>query len=134
MSDLKPGLVRVERDAARRLVDEATAAGWRVFSLRGSTIDSRSVFFREVKASLPLDPPLAGDRSWDALSDSLWGGIDGLNDSRVLIVWEDASVMARAAPDEFEMARSILDDVARSLGSERDTDGSVKEVEVVLAE
>lgn len=63
-------------DQARRDFDQH---GWRVLVLpRG--ISDRSSFFRGMKATCPLDPPIIRNDVWDALSDSLWNGLDGLDD------------------------------------------------------
>jgi hypothetical protein len=55
--------------------------------LEATTLWPAGRFFEAMKALLPLDPPLVGNRSWDALSDSLWSGLDQLAADNIAIVW-----------------------------------------------
>src|ERR1700722_16146664 len=80
------------------LLDEAKREGIRAYVLPGTGVVGRASFFDAVRATLPLDPPLLGTRSWDALSDSLWEGLRTLDTDRVLIIWPNSTTMARAAP------------------------------------
>jgi hypothetical protein len=115
-------------DALRR---ELEGSDWRVFILpRGIT--DRASFFDAVRETFPLDPSLVGDRVWDALSDSLWSGLDSLDDARISIIWPDSATMARKAPDEFEVAREILARITASLADPVATVGRSKQVAVVI--
>ncbi len=96
------------------------------FSLSTKGASTRADFFDAVRASLPLDPPLVGSKSWDALSDSLWGGIDGVDTSIVLITWTGAADLQRASPDDFDTAMAVLRDLTSSLGNWEDTAGEPK--------
>nr|WP_238153914.1 barstar family protein [Streptomyces xinghaiensis] len=80
-------------------------------------------FFDAVRRTLPLDPPLAGWRSWDALADSLWEGIHVLERDRVVLLWPDAASFAEASPEEFRTAVDVVTDVAESLSEEKPTVG-----------
>ncbi len=74
---LKPGVHEVSPSEAERLRAEATAVGATVYLLSGDEIVDRDSFFDAVRATLPLDPLLVGYyNSWDALSDSIWVGVD----------------------------------------------------------
>ena len=99
-----------------------------MFLLPQDLID-RASFFRAVKAVLPLDPPLVGDDNWDALSDSLWGGLDNVDAERIVIIWPQAHLDASR---ELQTAAEVLDEVALSLGDEEATDGNPKEVCIVV--
>ena len=55
---------------------ELTERGNRGFLLPDGIKDRRT-FFDGVRQVLPLDPPVVGHHSWDALSDSLWSGLAG---------------------------------------------------------
>ena len=123
--ELKRGLVRGigDAEAVRRA---AEAGGWTVFVLPRGIAD-RVAFFEAVKATLPLDPPLMGSSSWDALSDSVWQGLYDHAASRIAIVWMDSSSMS-----EHELARDVLEDVAVSLADTELTCGKPKEVCVVI--
>ncbi|NEE34204.1 barstar family protein, partial [Streptomyces sp. SID7982] len=71
-------------------------------------------------------------RVWDALADSVWGGLHELKSSRVVIVWPDARPVAGAEGD-FRTALSILRDVAASLAEARGTSGRPTQVSVYVA-
>ncbi|NJP99981.1 barstar family protein [Streptomyces zingiberis] len=92
----------------------------------------RAAFFDAVRRTLPLDPPLVGSGSWDALSDSLWEGIHGQRCERVVIVWPDAASFAEASPEEFRTALDVLADVAETLSDERATVGRPTELCVYI--
>ena len=96
----------------------------------GST--DRESFFRGIRAACPLDPPLVRNDNWDALSDSLWNGIDELEDSQVAIIWPDSTAMAPAAPHDFATAREILSGIAESLANSDATVGGPTLFAVVL--
>jgi hypothetical protein len=123
------------RDAAGAdvagLRSELEASGWRVFVLPGG-ITGRVSFFQAIRNTIPLNPPLVGDSVWDALSDSLFGGLLDLGDESLAIIWSDSTVMAGQAPAEFEFARSVLTQVAEQLANSTYTVGNPKRVAIVL--
>jgi hypothetical protein len=81
---------------------------------------------------LPLDPPLGGAESWNALADSLFGGLCVLPEQCIAIVWPNAYMMAKTAPPEFDIAMSVFVDLAHGLGNPRFTRGEPKNVVVVV--
>ncbi len=107
------------------------AEGWTVLVLPPG-ITGRDSFFGGIRAACPLDPPLVRNDNWDALSDSLWNGIDELEDSQVAILWPDSTAMATAAPLDFGTAREILSGIAESLGDSNVTVGRPTLLAVVL--
>jgi hypothetical protein len=71
---------------------------------------------------LPVDPPLGTYRDvWDALSDSILGGINGLGVERVVLAWPDADEMRRAHPADAQVAEEILTFVAETVAEPRFT-------------
>lgn len=107
-------------------------SGCRVLELPAHGIVDRASLFDAVRSSLPLDPPVVGSRSWDALSDSLWEGLRQLDASRIAIVWPNAGALqARASPD-FDAAVSVLSDVAATLEDARATLGHPKRLSIVV--
>jgi Barstar (barnase inhibitor) len=130
--DLKPGLLRIEMldvEATRR---QAEQAGFLTFVLPGESIVDQASFFNAVRATLPLDPPLIGIRSWDALSDSLWEGLQAHAAQRIAILWPNTRVMTNSALSDFEIALSVLVDVASSLADPRTTRDNPKEVTLLV--
>lgn len=113
-----------------RLLGEPEADGIQTYVLpRG--LNSRQAFFDAVRATLPLDPPIVGDRSWDALSDSLWGGLDALASERLLIVWPNADAMNQS-PADLRTALRVLSDVAEMLADVNATNGRPKTLTVYV--
>jgi hypothetical protein len=71
-------------DSLRAFLD---GHGYRAFEIDGEAITDAETFFAEGVSSLPQDPPLSGRVNWDALRDSLWGGLDELGAGQVAFVW-----------------------------------------------
>lgn len=115
------------------ILDEAACQGVPVFTLSTAGQTDKEAFFRAVRETLPLDPPLGTFRMvWDALSDSVWGGLHELKSPRVVIVWPDARPVAGAEGD-FRIALEILRDVTESLAEVRYTSGRPTQVSVYIA-
>jgi hypothetical protein len=130
---IQPGLNRIgtlDVDATRR---QAEQAGYTVFVLPENGIVDRASFFEAVRATFPLDPPLIGSHSWDALSDSLWEGLYRHSARRIAILWPKTQFMASSAPADFEVALNALTDVANSLADPRATCDNPKEIAVLVA-
>ncbi|MFC8340841.1 barstar family protein [Streptomyces rubiginosohelvolus] len=112
---------------------EAARRGIPVLTLSTAGRTDKEAFFTAVRNALPLDPPLGTFRRvWDALADSVWGGLHELKSPRVIIVWPDTRPVAGAERD-FRTALSILRDVAASLADDRDTGGRPTQVSVYVA-
>jgi RNAse (barnase) inhibitor barstar len=127
-----PGFHRIDDLDIKALLGEATQAGYVSYVLAGSSIRDRTSFFDEVRATLPLEPPLLRSQGWDALSDSLWEGLFEHTSKKILIVWPGASNMRNSAPSEFELAIGVLADVAKAISDPRFTCGQPKEVSVLV--
>jgi len=65
-----------------------------LFILDGSNIHDIGTFFQSAAQVFPQDPPLVGS-SWngDAFVDSLFGGLDGLGQAKVAVLWTDVNNM-----------------------------------------
>ncbi|MGW6286356.1 barstar family protein [Streptomyces sp. NPDC055107] len=114
------------------ILDEAARQGLPVFTLRTAGRTDKEAFFAAVQGALPLDPVLGPRMAWDALSDSVWGGLHELKSPHVVIVWPDARHVAGAEGD-FWIALSILRDVADSIAEARYTGGRPTQVSVYVA-
>lgn len=130
---LSRGVNEATSEEAESARSEASQLGADVFILATKGASTRADFFEQVKKSLPLDPPLLGSRSWDALADSLWAGIDSLDATVVVIIWTGASDLRRDAPDDFTIAMTVFRDLTESLGKWTETYGEPKEVCVYVS-
>ncbi|MEM1416330.1 MAG: hypothetical protein AAGH15_15585 [Myxococcota bacterium] len=117
--------------ASRKRVAEAE--GWRVYTLV-PTIRTADDVFAAVGRSLPLNPPPPEQpspaRSWDAMSDSLFGGFDGLVTDRVLLHFPGLGEHTEAYA--YRMTREVLADVSETLSSDDFTQGNPTELCVWL--
>lgn len=114
------------------ILDEAARQGVPVFTLSTAGLTDKEAFFEAVREALPLDPPLGPHMVWDALSDSVGGGLHELKSPRVVIVWPDARPVAGAEGD-FWIALEILREVVATLAEDRYTGGRPTQVSVYVA-
>ncbi|WP_030693409.1 barstar family protein [Streptomyces globisporus] len=115
------------------ILHEAGRQGVPVFLLSTAGRTDKNAFFRAVREALPLDPPLGTSRMvWDALSDSLWGGLHALQAPRAVIIWPDAQPVTDAQGD-FRIALEILRDIIATLGEAQYSDGRPTHVSVYIA-
>jgi hypothetical protein len=119
------GLVVVAPNEIAPIVSRS-AEGARVLRVGVAGRDTRAELFAALTAALPMDPPIASDRSWDALSDSLEGGLHVYPARDVLIVIDDATALARALPGEYAILREVLSDASDG------ADGGERRVRVVM--
>jgi hypothetical protein len=115
---MREGVIHDRQDAnAESVRRQLVREGWRVFDLPTGIVDERSLF-EAVRRSLPLDPPLGRFRDvWDAMSDSIFGGLAALDAERVAVIWPNAAQMAEQSPDEFSIAKEVLADAANALSA-----------------
>ncbi|MFI5522128.1 barstar family protein [Streptomyces platensis] len=130
---LDRGLHEVSGADIPGIVKEAARQGVPVFTLSTDGRTDQEAFFEAVRETLPLDPPLGTFRRvWDALSDSVRGGLHALETPRVVIVWPDARPLADAQGD-FWIALDLLRDLAATLAEARYTGGRPTQVSVCVA-
>jgi hypothetical protein len=89
-----------------------------IFELNGKEIYDAKSFFIAAKLVLPMDPPLSGKVNWDAFSDSLWYGIDNLNQQKIAVLWKQADNMMNLEARNFQIAVECFEDVATSIVEE----------------
>lgn len=130
--ELKGGLQRTGALDVAAIQRQATHEGFTALVLPGHGVIDRSSFFDAVRETLPLDPPLVGSLSWDALSDSLWEGLYEHSSKRLAIIWPGAGDMATRAAADFETALNVLAEVANLLADQQATLGATKEVAVLV--
>lgn len=119
---------RADVESTRR---DLEGLGWLVFVLPEGMIDGRALF-EGVRSTIPLDPPVLSDDNWNALSDSLWSGIDGLDADCVALIWPESGTMAELAAEDFGIAKELLADLASSLADSDATGGEPTNLMVIL--
>lgn len=130
---LRTGVSHTDPKDIDHLVSEAVTQGAATyrFSTKGTT--GRPAFFDVVRRTFPLDPPLVGSRSWDALSDSLWSGLHGVSSNSIAIFWTDSSDFKDSASSDYFIALEIFKDITVSLNDQRITSDRPKQVSVYIA-
>ena len=124
------GFFAVDASKADEITDECERDNWRIFRLPADIV-SKDEFFEAVRSTFPLNPKLHSNRSWDALADSLWSGLDGLSEKNIVITWSDTFLMEVGAPEDFAIALNILMELPSSLSSAEATAGKTKQVLVL---
>ncbi|WP_371846988.1 barstar family protein [Massilia niastensis] len=94
-------------------------------------IKSKDEFFDAIRSTFPLDPPLVSNRSWDALSDSLWSGLNDLPEKPILIVWSNSQYMESRSPETYTIASDVFRDLVESLADPEITAGPTKDLIVL---
>jgi hypothetical protein len=99
----------VPLDAAQA---DLAADGWLVHSIQGAP-SAKSGFFDAVRAALPLDPPFPPERPphWDALLDSLFGGLQSAAAEKLAITWPDSNRLRVGDPGAYATAVELLTDL-----------------------
>lgn len=124
------GFFSVDELTVEKVMLAAHTDGKRVFCFP-SHIASKDQFFDGIRATFPLDPPLHGHHGWDALADSLWSGLDGLQEQDIVIVWRDSRYMQMQAVEDFAIALDILHDLPGTLADVALTAGQPKQLLVL---
>ena len=124
----------IDPAAVGGVLDEATTNGATTYVLSVPEPADRAAFFDAVRNTFPLDPPLIGSRSWDALSDSLWEGLRTLDATQVVIVWRDAEIMSKTHPSDYQIAVAVLEDITATLADTNATAGSTTIVTVYITQ
>lgn len=128
----EPGLRRTGVVDLSRLRGSAEQESVTPFVLPTTGVVDGATFFDAVRASLPLDPPIVGSQSWDALSDSLFEGLLSCPHHRIAIIWQGTQVMAASAAADFEIALAVFADVAALLADPEVTGGATKQLAVLV--
>ena len=128
----EPGLFVIDTTRAEGVSSAARAGRGALYVLSTGERGVSTSFFDAVRAVLPLDPPVHGDRNWDALADSMWEGLFRLASDPVVIVWPDAEGYRHDDPAAFAIAEEILRDLTQSLTDPAITNGATKTVSVYL--
>lgn len=113
---LEPGIVFAAPSELDRV--EAVCGRLNVPVHHISTAGGYQDFFWSVRDTFPLDPLIVSARSWDALSDSMRGGLYHVSDKRIVLLWRDSAGLRETDPHSYMIALNVLGAVSRD-GFER---------------
>jgi hypothetical protein len=116
---------------AAELVANLRSHGWLVYEIVGAPA-SRAAFHEAIRA-LPGEPPLGPGPNWNALKDSLGGGLFELQQEQVAIVWAGSGQLAEHDPDSYRIAREILTDLTFELADPKFSPQHVTRLLVLVA-
>jgi hypothetical protein len=100
------------------------------FVLDGSRITSKQLFGEALARDLPCDPPLTNQTNWDAMIDSVYGGLVSAC-GECIIRWVAADTLLRHAPEDFGIAVSVLAAIAENASADHGL-GAVCRVTVLV--
>lgn len=130
--EYESGVTFVGEEEIARLLTDAPLEKLFLLRLRTKGSGDREAIFEAFRRDLPMDPPVQTAHSWEALSDSLFGGLLSLASTRVVILWEDAAQHESLRAGATGEALSILTEVAELLSSPQVTGGNSKLVAVLI--
>ena len=116
------GLISIGPRDPQQISALASEAGFDVYIISTPSGTDASAFFQSVRSVLPLDPPLLSNDNWDALIDSLGGGIAELESLGVVIIWADALNLRAVSPRDFRVAMACLERVTEHVANPDWTD------------
>jgi hypothetical protein len=76
-------------------------ASYYAISLDGTKITNSEFFIKEIMLKFPLDPTLSGKVNYDALTDSMWGGLDLLKKNKVVLKWDSYNSIVQNNIQDF---------------------------------
>ena len=127
---MKSGFYLLPELEAKKIISECESLHWKTYKLP-SNLSSKNDFFDGVRLTLPLDPPLASNRSWDALDDSLWSGLDSLLEENILIIWPCANSMRLHGERDFEIVKEIFSGLTKTISNDEITNESKKNLIII---
>jgi hypothetical protein len=131
---LHDGVLIASKEQLQDSCEEKIKQGWKVFDLPAGISDKLG-FFNAVRAVLPLDPPLYADsENWDALNDSLWGGLYSLQNPGNIIIWRRFDLFKATFNVEFEIVLGIFNSISSTISDEKYGNGFSSRLIVFLVE
>jgi hypothetical protein len=113
--ELSQGVTITEPATLDSIREEATRCHARVLYVDTRGMCSREAVVRALGDGIPMDPPITSGRIWDAVEDSLWGGLFGLEEDKIVILLTGSASFAHDEPNEFATMLDVLRCVAREL-------------------
>lgn len=131
MEFFKIGLNYIDEEKITSILDENKTCP--LFFL-GNEIADKDGFYRDIRDNFPLDPPLLGNSvNWDALADSLWGGIFNLEKSNVFFVWRGHKKMQENDRKSYLVATEVLTSIANTLSEPKYTSGRPVDLFILIS-
>ena len=117
---LNSSLLLLNSDEAQEIISKCILSNWHIFHIPDNS-GTKDGFCSALAENLPLDPAYDAvcGHNWDALDDSLWGGMDSLSEDKILIIWNSAGKMKNNDAHSFEIVCDIFSNLIVSLSDEK---------------
>lgn len=128
------GVHAISADLLDLILDAKKYDEWKIFQLPDS-LSTKEEFMTAAHELLPFDPPFFSDSdSWDALSDSLWGGLHALHAIGVLIIWPHSKKLSLLDPITYRQIISIFESISKTIRNPQYGGGWTTNLLVLLVE
>lgn len=125
---LKRGVTMIDQSEVDAIASDAEKEDAVVFWVDTNGASDGSCLFSAVRNVVPLDPPMHSSWNWDALTDSLWSGLDQCWYETIVIIWLGAGCLKTSAPRDYMIAVEMFTHVADTLADMHFTAGDTKMV------
>ncbi len=99
-----------------KIYSKLSKNNYSIFILNNNNeIDTIESFFLWVKNTLPQDPPLSGKVNFDALVDSIWGGIDSQTKEKIVILWFNPTNLMEKNFSKFKVLLECFEEISSML-------------------
>lgn len=99
-----------DEDAVGKIIEEYKENGYTVYLVDLKRSTEISDLFLAIKSIVPLDPPLVKNGNFDALSDSLFGGVSTEENLNICLVFEQLSLFKKINKFTYDIMMEILND------------------------
>lgn len=105
----------VHRDELESVIDYCNNKKYRIFFIDGTQVITLADFFYWIKTTMPQDPPLSGRINFDALVDSLWGGLESSGESKIAVIWIDVNKFMDCEDNRFDLLCECFEELSTTL-------------------
>lgn len=131
MSDY--GVIKDNYAAQAGIFNNKTLQGACAYMLSDSIV-SKEMFLRSACDVLPFDPPIDEYcNSWDAFSDSLWGGFHSLEMPNIVVFWPNSEMLKKADHEAYAQITGIFDFISKTIRDPKYGNGRIKNFLALLS-
>ncbi|TQI80079.1 barstar (barnase inhibitor) [Serratia fonticola] len=103
-------IILFNKNSVGKIITEYKKNGYLTYLVDLENSSKTSDLFLAIKSSLPLDPPLVKDGNFDALSDSLFGGLSIDESINICLIFNNLSLYKESNKRTYDIMMEILND------------------------
>ena len=103
-------MIFLDENTVGKLIGEYKKNGYAIYLVDLKKSTKTSDMFLAIKSSVPLDPPLVKDGNFDALSDSLFGGVSIDESVNICLIFKQLSLFKKISKGTYDVMIEILND------------------------